>query len=62
MGLPGREVLLEGARLERPPGRRGTGCRLASALAVGLGQGLDVVAAARRAKTYVTRYLRTGAD
>lgn len=60
--LPGREVLLEGSRLARPPERRGTGCRLASALAVGLGQGRTVVAAARRAKTYVTRYLRTGKD
>ena len=60
--LPEREVLLDGARLERPPERRGTGCRLASALAVGLGEGRAPAVAARRAKTYVTRYLRTGQD
>jgi hydroxymethylpyrimidine/phosphomethylpyrimidine kinase len=62
LGLPGREVVLEGERLARPAERRGTGCRLASALAVALGQGRAPVAAARRAKAYVTRYLRTGAE
>jgi hydroxymethylpyrimidine/phosphomethylpyrimidine kinase len=58
--LPGRTRLLVGQRLPRPPGRRGTGCRLASALAVELGRGRPVEAAARRAKAYVARYLKTG--
>ncbi|WPB74041.1 bifunctional hydroxymethylpyrimidine kinase/phosphomethylpyrimidine kinase [Archangium violaceum] len=62
LGLPDRDVLLEGERLERAPDRRGTGCRLASALAVELGRGKTPTAAARRAKSYVTRYLRTGRD
>ncbi len=60
--LPGQEVVLEGERLERPPERRGSGCRLASALAVELGRGRSPRVAARRAKSYVTRYLRTGRD
>ncbi|MBN1203539.1 MAG: bifunctional hydroxymethylpyrimidine kinase/phosphomethylpyrimidine kinase [Myxococcaceae bacterium] len=58
--LPGRTRLLTGRRVPRPPDRRGTGCRLASALAVELGRGRSVEAAARRAKAYVARYLRTG--
>jgi hydroxymethylpyrimidine/phosphomethylpyrimidine kinase len=60
--LPGLEVVLEGERLERSPERRGSGCRLASALAVELGRGRGPRVAARRAKSYVTRYLRTGRD
>lgn len=59
--LPGRTRLLEGQRLRRHPGLRGTGCRLGSALAVELGRGRPVEAAARRAKAYVAGYLRTGA-
>ena len=62
LGLPGREVVLVGERLVRPPERRGTGCRLASALAVELGRGRGLVPAARRAKAHVARYLLTGAD
>lgn len=58
--LPGQEVLLEGERLTRTPERRGTGCRLASALATGLGRGLSAEAAAREAKALVARYLRSG--
>jgi hydroxymethylpyrimidine/phosphomethylpyrimidine kinase len=60
--LPLRDVVLEGVRLARPPERRGSGCRLASALAVELGRGRGPLSAARRAKSYVTRYLRTGRD
>jgi hydroxymethylpyrimidine/phosphomethylpyrimidine kinase len=58
---PGRTRRLVGRRLPRPPERRGTGCRLASALACGLGQGRSLEAAARGAKSHVARYLRTGA-
>jgi hydroxymethylpyrimidine/phosphomethylpyrimidine kinase len=39
-------------------GARGTGCRLASALAAGLAVGLPLEAAAREAKKYVFGYLR----
>jgi hydroxymethylpyrimidine/phosphomethylpyrimidine kinase len=58
--LPGKTRLLSGKRLQRAPDRRGTGCRLASALATELGRGRSVEAAARRAKAHVTQYLRTG--
>ncbi len=58
--VPGRTWLLEGQRLRRHAGLRGTGCRLASALAVELGRGRSVEAAARRAKAYVARYLSRG--
>ncbi|MCW0180952.1 bifunctional hydroxymethylpyrimidine kinase/phosphomethylpyrimidine kinase [Zavarzinia sp.] len=37
----------------------GTGCTLASAIATGLAQGLDLVAAVRRARAYVRRALAT---
>jgi len=40
------------------PGARGTGCRLASALAAGLAQGKPLAEAARAAKVLVTEYLR----
>lgn len=36
-----------------PGPRRGTGCRFASALAIGLAEGLDIIEAARRAKADV---------
>jgi hydroxymethylpyrimidine/phosphomethylpyrimidine kinase len=58
--VPGRTRLLTGKRLPRSPDRRGTGCRLASALAVELGRERSVVSAARRAKTHVSQYLRSG--
>jgi hydroxymethylpyrimidine/phosphomethylpyrimidine kinase len=58
--MPGRTRLLTGKRLPRTPERRGTGCRLASALSVGLGRGRAMEAAARRAKGHVSLYLRTG--
>jgi len=40
------------------PGARGTGCRLASALAAGLALGKPLPEAARAAKEFVTGYLR----
>lgn len=58
--LPGRTRRISGPRLPRSPERRGTGCRFASALACELGRGRGLEAAARRAKAFVTRYLRTG--
>ncbi len=58
--LPERDVVLEGTRLPRAQERRGTGCRLASALAVELGRGRGLVAASRRAKAHVARYLLRG--
>lgn len=54
---PGGESVVEG-RAVRRAGHRGTGCRFASALAVGLAQGLSKVAAVRKAKRHVERYLR----
>jgi hydroxymethylpyrimidine/phosphomethylpyrimidine kinase len=52
----GRTVIrLQGRR--RPGSARGTGCRLASAVAGGLARGLDLEEAVRRAKRYVERYL-----
>ncbi|SET61852.1 bifunctional hydroxymethylpyrimidine kinase/phosphomethylpyrimidine kinase [Stigmatella erecta] len=60
--VPGQTRLLVGTRFARPAGLRGTGCRLASAFAVELGRGRPVEAAARRAKAFVSRYVRTGAE
>jgi hydroxymethylpyrimidine/phosphomethylpyrimidine kinase len=37
----------------------GTGCTLASAIAAGLAQGMDLVAAVRRARAYVLTAIRT---
>ena len=57
------DVLAEGARTvelrgPRAPGSaRGTGCRLASALAAGLAQGRSIEQAAREAKSFVLGYL-----
>ncbi len=48
-------VRLRGRR--RPVTARGTGCRLASAIAGWLARGLDLEEAVRRAKRYVERYL-----
>jgi hydroxymethylpyrimidine/phosphomethylpyrimidine kinase len=52
--------LLRGEWLERAPERRGTGCRLASALATELGRGRPLEAAVRAARGLVVRYLRAG--
>lgn len=54
----GSLVRLSGPRLSR--GARGTGCRLASALAAGLSRGLPVQEAARVAKEQVLAYLGIG--
>src|SRR5262245_25435478 len=48
---------LRAVRVPRP-GARGTGCRLASALAAGLALGMPLPEAARAAKEFVTAYLR----
>jgi hydroxymethylpyrimidine/phosphomethylpyrimidine kinase len=57
--LPGRSVLIGGARLSRDALKhRGTGCRFATALAVKVAAGEEVVEAARSAKRFVARYLR----
>lgn len=45
-------------RLETPH-THGTGCTLASAVAAGLAQGMDLVAAVRRARAYVQEAIRT---
>ena len=50
-------VRFEGYRL---PGRRGTGCRLASALAAGLARGLRLEEALGRARELVRHYLAHG--
>ena len=67
--LPGDEVidlLWHDGRFERFTDRRiptqhthGTGCTLASATAAGLAQGLDIVAAVRRARAYVREAIAT---
>jgi hydroxymethylpyrimidine/phosphomethylpyrimidine kinase len=51
----GKVHVLSARRLSR--GRRGTGCRFASALATRLAMGDDVLAAARAAKGHVRAYL-----
>ncbi|HUL58416.1 MAG TPA: bifunctional hydroxymethylpyrimidine kinase/phosphomethylpyrimidine kinase [Anaeromyxobacteraceae bacterium] len=61
-GAP-EDLLVEGRRVTRLAGRRrpgsarGTGCRLASALAAFLARGMALEEAARRAKRLVERYL-----
>ncbi|AKQ64889.1 Hydroxymethylpyrimidine phosphate kinase ThiD [Myxococcus hansupus] len=62
LATPGRVRVLEGKRLARSPGRRGTGCRLASALATELGRGRTMETAVRSARALVVRYLRTGSE
>ena len=53
------EVVLRAARADNRH-THGTGCTLASAIAAGLAMGLDVPAATRAGKDYVTGALRTG--
>jgi hydroxymethylpyrimidine/phosphomethylpyrimidine kinase len=60
LATPSRVRVLNGEWLERAPGRRGTGCRLASALATELGRGRTLEAAVRAARGLVVRYLRAG--
>lgn len=47
-----------GPRLDTP-NTHGTGCTIASAIATGLAQGLDVQTAVRRARAYVVEAIRT---
>ena len=67
--LPGEPVdlLFDGTREYRFAAARhdnrhthGTGCTLASAVAVGLAEGLEVPEAVRRAKAYVTAAIEAG--
>jgi len=51
-------VIMEGERIETK-NTHGTGCTTASAIAVGLAQGLDVETAVRRARAYVLTAIRT---
>jgi len=53
------EVVLRAARADNRH-THGTGCTLASAIAAGLAMGLDVPAATRAGKDYVSGALRTG--
>ena len=53
------EVVLRAARADNRH-THGTGCTLASAIAAGLARGLDVPAATRAGKDYVSGALRTG--
>jgi hydroxymethylpyrimidine/phosphomethylpyrimidine kinase len=50
----GDAVVALSAPRSSTPNTHGTGCTLASAIAAGLAQGLDLTAAVRRAKDYVT--------
>jgi len=61
------DILSDGDQVLRYPGTRvdtphthGTGCTLASAIAVGLGRGDDVPTAVGAAKAYVTAAIRSG--
>lgn len=56
-----RVTRLEGQRLARRAGHRGTGCRFASALAVEWARTGDLMLAATRAKAVVADYLRGAA-
>jgi hydroxymethylpyrimidine/phosphomethylpyrimidine kinase len=49
--------VIEGERIETPH-THGTGCTLASAIAVGLAQRMEMLAAIRRARAYLTAALR----
>jgi len=51
---------LDGPRLKAKPGRRGTGCRFASAMAARMAQGASAREAAAAAKDAVARYLLGG--
>ena len=51
----------EGKRIDNP-NTHGTGCTLSSAIASGLAKGLDLEAAVREAKAYVTGALEAGLD
>ena len=52
------ETVFESRRIETSH-THGTGCTLASAIATGLAQGMDVAAAVARARDYVHRAIAT---
>ncbi len=54
----GAVEVFEGRRIDTPH-THGTGCTLASALAAGLSQGLDLRAAVARGRAYVLEAIRT---
>lgn len=63
------DILYDGARVTEikalwvdTPNVHGTGCTFASAIAANLAKGADPLTAARKAKVYVTRALRGGAN
>jgi hydroxymethylpyrimidine/phosphomethylpyrimidine kinase len=56
--IDGLEHVFEGPRIETRS-THGTGCTLASAIAVGVAEGLTLVGAIERARDYVTRALLT---
>lgn len=57
----GTVTWMRGSRIDTK-NTHGTGCTLSSAIACGLAEGLDVVAAVRRARTYVRGALAAGLD
>ena len=54
----GKAQSFEGPRIDTPH-THGTGCTLASAIACGLAQGLDMVAAVERGRAYVLEAIKT---
>ena len=58
LAVDGGVTTAENPRLETPH-LHGTGCTLASAIATGLAQGLDLIAAYRRARSYLQEAIRT---
>ena len=54
----GKPLILEGPRIDTRH-THGTGCTLASAVAAGLAQGMDLATATRRARAYVLQAIRT---
>ncbi|GEN08389.1 hydroxymethylpyrimidine/phosphomethylpyrimidine kinase [Myxococcus fulvus] len=62
LATPDGVLEVKGPRLARSPEKRGTGCRLASALATELGRGQSLEAATRTARKLVVRYLKTGRE
>ncbi len=55
-----RSVILEAKEIDTP-NNHGTGCTLSSAVAAHLAQGLDLEAAVRRSKSYLTKAIEAGA-
>ncbi len=60
LGLPGRPPLRLEQRRIRTDHTHGTGCTLSAAIATGLGQGMDLVEAVRRAQVYLHKALEHG--